>query len=75
MAFLQGPRGCIGRKFAETEMKCLVIGLLSMYRFEPDLTEDDPEMWKMWRLVMRPRYGISCKVSMLRDEEKAAVLV
>ena len=75
MTFLQGPRGCIGRKFAETEMKCLVICLLSMYRFERDFKVDDPELWKMWRLVLRPRDGVSCKVNMLDDEEKSVVNV
>ena len=55
-------------------MKCLVICLLSMYRFEPDFTVDNPELWKMWRLVLRPKDGISCKVSLLAEEEKAGVL-
>jgi cytochrome P450 len=75
MTFLQGPRGCIGRKFAETEMKCLVVSLLSMYRFERDEGVPDPEAWKMWRLVLRPRDGVSCRVSLLEAEvgEKAAV--
>lgn len=73
MTFLQGPRGCIGRKFAETEMKCLMICLLSMYRFERDMAVDDPESWKMWRLVLRPRDGVQCKVTMLEEEEKAAI--
>lgn len=65
MTFLQGPRGCIGRKFAETEMKTLLCSLLSLYQFEPDESFDDPEMWKMWRLVLRPRDGINLKVSLL----------
>ena len=29
-----GPRSCIGRKFAETEMKCLLATLIATYRFE-----------------------------------------
>ena len=74
MTFLQGPRGCIGRKFAETEMKSLVICLLSMYRFERDTSVEDPEDWKMWRLVLRPRDGVQCKVTMLSTEEKESVL-
>ena len=65
MTFLQGPRGCIGRKFAETEMKTLLCSLLSMYSFEPDESFDDPENWKMWRLVLRPRDGINLKVTLL----------
>ena len=73
MTFLQGPRGCIGRKFAETEMKSLVICLLSMYRFQRDESVVDPEDWKMWRLVLRPRDGVQCKVTKLTDAEKEAV--
>lgn len=59
MTFLQGPRGCIGRKFAEVEMKLLLCSLLSMYSFESDPSVDDPEQWKMWRLVLRPKDGVS----------------
>ncbi|KAL9102077.1 MAG: hypothetical protein Q9163_002726 [Psora crenata] len=73
MSFLQGTRGCIGRKFAETEMKTLVISLLSMYRFERDAAVANPEEWKMWRLVLRPRDGVTCKVTMLTEAEKEAV--
>lgn len=65
MTFLQGPRGCIGRKFAETEMKTLLCSLLSMYTFEPDKNFDDPEDWKMWRLVLRPKDGVHLKVGLL----------
>ncbi|KAE8448811.1 hypothetical protein EG329_008813 [Mollisiaceae sp. DMI_Dod_QoI] len=65
MTFLQGPRGCVGRKFAETEMKILVCCLLSLYRFEMDERVEDPERLKMWRLVLRPRDGVSLKVSQL----------
>ncbi|KAL9636717.1 MAG: hypothetical protein Q9164_002656 [Protoblastenia rupestris] len=75
MTFLQGPRGCIGRKFAETEMKSLVICLLSMYRFERDFETQDPEDWKMWRLVLRPRDGVTCKVTLLTEAEKEGIVV
>lgn len=63
MTFLQGPRGCIGRKFAETEMKILLCCLLSMYEFKRDLDTPDPEEWKMWRLVLRPKDGVTVKVT------------
>ena len=33
MTFLHGPRGCIGKKFAETEMKTLLCCLLSVRTF------------------------------------------
>lgn len=69
MSFLQGPRSCIGRKFAETEMKTLIVTLLSQYRFERDLSVDDPENWKMWRLVLRPKDGIVLRVSLLEENE------
>lgn len=65
MTFLQGPRGCIGRKFSETEMKVLLCCLLSMYDFGMDSNVIDPETLKMWRLVLRPRDGMSLKVKML----------
>ncbi len=65
MTFLQGPRGCIGRKFAETEMKWLLVCLVSMFRFERDEGEVDPESLKMWRLVLRPRDGIVMRATKL----------
>lgn len=67
MTFLQGPRGCVGRKFAETEMKIILACLLSMFTFERDETVADPETLKMWRLVLRPRDGVSLKVKMLEN--------
>jgi cytochrome P450 len=63
MTFLQGPRGCIGKKFAETEMKVLLCSLLSMYEFQRDPAVANPEDWKMWRLVLRPKEGVTVKVT------------
>lgn len=63
MTFLQGPRGCIGRKFAETEMKIILCCLLSMYEFKRDETRSNPEDWKMWRLVLRPKWGVRLNVT------------
>lgn len=66
MTFLQGPRGCIGRKFAETEMKWLLVCLVSMFEFERGEEQgEDPESLKMWRLVLRPRDGIMMKAMKL----------
>jgi cytochrome P450 len=65
MTFLQGPRGCIGRKFAETEMKILLCVLLSQFTFARDESVQDPEELKMWRLVLRPRDGVQLKVTKL----------
>ncbi|OLN86789.1 Cytochrome P450 4d2 [Colletotrichum chlorophyti] len=63
MTFLQGPRGCIGRKFAETEMKIILCCLLSMFEVKRDFETLDPEDWKMWRLVLRPKDGVTLKVT------------
>lgn len=63
MTFLQGPRGCIGKKFAETEMKILLCTLLSMFEFQRDEATPNPEEWKMWRLVLRPKEGVTVKVT------------
>lgn len=71
MTFLQGPRGCIGRKFAETEMKTLLVSLLSRFDFERVEGLANPEDWKMWRLVLRPRDGVELKVRMLAHEDKS----
>lgn len=66
MTFLHGPRSCIGKKFAETEIKALLCCLLSMYRFERDENVEDPEDGKMWRITLRPpKDGMNLKVSLL----------
>lgn len=67
--FLEGPRGCIGRKFAETEMKVFPVCLLSRFRFERDEAWPDQEKRKMWRLVLRPKDGISVKMSLVAGGE------
>jgi cytochrome P450 len=59
MTFLQGPRGCLGRKFAEVEMKVLLCVLVSRWEFARDFSTADPEDWKMWRLVLRPKEGVT----------------
>ena len=65
MTFLHGPRGCIGKKFAETEMKTLLCCLLSMFKFDVDDSVADAEDWKMWRITLRPKDGITLKVTPL----------
>ena len=63
--FLEGPRGCIGRKFAETEMKVLLCCLASKFRFERDESWPDQEERKNWRIVLRPRDGIQVKIRLV----------
>lgn len=47
-------------------MKTILCSLLSKFDFELDPSVQDPEELKMWRLVLRPRDGISLKVSLLK---------
>lgn len=44
-------------------MKALLCSVLSKFRFEVDTSVQDPEELKMWRLVLRPRDGVSLKVT------------
>lgn len=67
MTFLQGPRGCLGRKFAEVEMKVLLCILLSRWQFSRDFDTPDPEDWKMWRLVLRPKEGVTVIARPVQD--------
>jgi hypothetical protein len=46
-------------------MKTILCSLLSKFKFELDESMQDPEELKMWRLVLRPRDGISLKTSPL----------
>ena len=55
----------MGKKFAEVEMKAILCSLLSKFNFEMDSSVQDPEELKMWRLVLRPRDGVSLNVTPL----------
>ena len=46
-------------------MKTLLCCLLSMYRFDVDDEVDDPEDCKMWRITLRPKDGITLKLTPL----------
>ena len=65
LSFWLGLRGCIGWKFAETELKVLLICLLSKFCFQQDDKVENPEKEKLWRLVMRPKNGIVLKLAAL----------
>lgn len=44
-------------------MKTLLCSILSKFTFEMDKSvKEDPEDLKMWRLVLRPRDGVSLQV-------------
>lgn len=69
MIFSQGPRGCIGRKFAETEMKVLLCCLLAESEFAPVEGAVDAEREKMCRVVLQPKDGIRLRVTPLADSK------
>ena len=65
MTFSQGPKGCIARKFAETEVKVLLCCLVSRFNFGTDEMTANAARWKTWRVVLKPRWGVKLKVSLI----------
>src|SRR5271170_2592616 len=61
MTFLQGPRNCIGRRFAETEMKVLLIELLKRLRFDEVVKGRHIEQKAI--ITPRPKDGMYLKLS------------
>lgn len=58
-----GTRSCIGRKFAETEMKCLLAMLIGKFKFEEVVPGAIVE--KETLLVVRPKGGLRLRISSL----------
>ena len=65
MTFLQGPKGCIARKFAETELKVLLCCLVSHFSFGVDERTEYAMGWKIWRVALRPKWGVKLKVGLI----------
>ena len=55
LTFLQGPRSCIGRRFAETEMKVLLAALIQRLKFEE--VEKGRVVEKQAIITTRPKGG------------------
>ncbi|KAK7207629.1 cytochrome P450 [Myxozyma melibiosi] len=53
LTFLQGPRSCIGRRFAEMEFKCLLIALISRFEFK----EKEPGVELKMRSVVTTKFA------------------
>lgn len=65
LTFSQGPKGCIARKFAETELKVLLCCLVSRFDFGIDEAAENAADWKTWRVALRPRWGVKLKVGLI----------
>lgn len=63
LTFLQGPRSCIGRRFAEIEMKVLLIALIQRFRFD-EIVKGRP-VEKNILITTRPKNGMHLKISAL----------
>ena len=61
LTFLQGPRSCIGRRFAETEMKVLLVSLIQRLQFDEVVKGRRVE--KQAIITTRPKGGMYLKLS------------
>jgi cytochrome P450 len=61
LTFLQGPRSCIGRRFAEIEMKVLLVALIQRLKFEEVVKGRHIE--KKSIITTRPKGGMWLKIS------------
>ena len=61
LTFFQGPRSCIGRRFAEVEMKILLVALIQRLRFDEVVKGRRVERKGM--ITTRPKDGMYLKLS------------
>jgi cytochrome P450 len=61
LTFLQGPRSCIGRRFAETEIKVFLAALIQRLNFEEVVKGRRVERERM--ITTRPKDGMYLKIS------------
>jgi cytochrome P450 len=61
LTFSHGPNNCIGRKFAETEMKVLLVALIQRLNFDEVVKGKHIE--KHLVITTRPKRGMFLKVS------------
>jgi len=57
---MPGTRSCIGRRFAETEMKCLLAVLVGKYRYEE--TVPGRKVERETTLTVRPKGGMPLRI-------------
>ncbi|KAK7206338.1 cytochrome P450 [Myxozyma melibiosi] len=61
LTFLQGPRSCIGKRFAEIEFRCILAAFVARYKFEESV-ENQP-IHREFVVTVRPTDGLPMKVS------------
>jgi cytochrome P450 len=61
LTFLQGPRSCIGRRFAETEMKVLLVALIQKFRFDEVVKGRHVERKVV--ITTKPKNGLYLRIS------------
>lgn len=66
LTFLHGPRSCIGRSFALTEMKCLLALLVARFRFEMADPNEKVEVGGF--VTIKPQNGLKLKIYDLKAE-------
>lgn len=66
LTFLHGPRSCIGRTFALTEMKCLLALLVARFRFEMADPNEKVEVGGF--VTIKPQNGLKLKIYDLKAE-------
>ncbi|KAK9371021.1 cytochrome P450 [Lipomyces kononenkoae] len=64
LTFLQGPRSCIGKRFATLEIKCLLIALVGSFKFE---LMDGYEVRFRNRITFGIAGGLPLKITQLED--------
>jgi cytochrome P450 len=63
LTFLQGPRSCIGRRFAEVEMKVLLVALIQRLQFDEVVKGRIVEKKAM--ITTRPKNGMYLKLGLI----------
>lgn len=66
LTFLHGPRSCIGRNFALTEMKCLLALLVARFRFE--MADPDEKVEVGGFITIKPQNGLRLRMHDLKAE-------
>ncbi|KAK9446607.1 cytochrome P450 [Limtongia smithiae] len=64
MTFFQGPRSCIGRRFAEFEIKALLLAIIGSFRV--GMEEGQTVEWKT-KVTYRPVGGLPLRLTSLTD--------